>query len=44
MPPGNPAPHRETLSCNGLKKLYRLFSYFARWNAQTQERAVRLSF
>jgi DnaJ-domain-containing protein 1 len=27
-----------------LEELYRLFSYFARWNAQLQERAVRLSF
>jgi DnaJ-domain-containing protein 1 len=27
-----------------LEELYRLLSYFARWNAQLQERAVRLSF
>jgi curved DNA-binding protein CbpA len=27
-----------------LEVLYRLFSYFARWNAQIQERFVRLSF
>ena len=27
-----------------LEELYRLFSYFARWTAQTQERAVRLTF
>jgi DnaJ-domain-containing protein 1 len=27
-----------------LEELYRLFSYFARWNAQIQERVVRLSF
>lgn len=27
-----------------LEELYRLFSYFARWMAQTQERVVRLSF
>ena len=27
-----------------LEELYRLFSYFSRWNAQLQERAVRLSF
>ncbi len=27
-----------------LEELYRLFSYFARWNAQLQERVVRLSF
>jgi hypothetical protein len=27
-----------------LEELYRLFSYFARWNAQLQERSVRLSF
>ena len=27
-----------------LEQLYRLFSYFARWTAQTQERVVRLSF
>ncbi len=27
-----------------LEELYRLFSYFARWDAQLQERAVRLSF
>lgn len=27
-----------------LEQLYRLFSYFARWIAQTQERIVRLSF
>jgi hypothetical protein len=26
-----------------LEELYRLFSYFSRWNAQLQERAVRLS-
>jgi hypothetical protein len=27
-----------------LEELYRLFSYFARWTAQLQERVVRLSF
>lgn len=27
-----------------LEELHRLFSYFARWNAQMQERVVRLSF
>ena len=27
-----------------LEELSRLFSYFARWSAQTQERVVRLSF
>lgn len=27
-----------------LEELYRLFSYFARWTAQIQERIVRLSF
>lgn len=27
-----------------LEELYRLFSYFARWDAQIQERVVRLSF
>ena len=27
-----------------LEELYRLFSYFARWNAQIQERVVRVSF
>ena len=27
-----------------LEELYRLFSYFARWTAQIQERAVRLMF
>jgi curved DNA-binding protein CbpA len=27
-----------------LEELHRLFSYFARWNAQMQERIVRLSF
>ncbi len=27
-----------------LEELSRLFSYFSRWNAQLQERAVRLSF
>jgi DnaJ-domain-containing protein 1 len=27
-----------------LEELYRLFSYFARWDAQLQERVVRLSF
>jgi DnaJ-domain-containing protein 1 len=27
-----------------LEELYRLFSYFARWSAQIQERVVRLSF
>jgi DnaJ-domain-containing protein 1 len=28
---------------NDLEKLYRLFSYFNRWNAQIQERIVQLS-
>ena len=27
-----------------LEELYRLFSYFSRWNAQLQDRVVRLSF
>ncbi|HEY2082110.1 MAG TPA: hypothetical protein VGI88_04950 [Verrucomicrobiae bacterium] len=27
-----------------LEELYRLFSYFARWTSQVQERTVRLSF
>jgi len=27
-----------------LEELYKLFSYFARWNGQLQERVVRLSF
>lgn len=27
-----------------LEELYRLYSYFARWTAQLQERSVRLSF
>jgi DnaJ-domain-containing protein 1 len=27
-----------------LKEMYRLFSYFARWSMQLQERVVRLSF
>lgn len=27
-----------------LEELYRLFRYFARWDAQIQERAIRLSF
>jgi curved DNA-binding protein CbpA len=27
-----------------LEELYRLFSYFARWSAQIQERVVQLSF
>lgn len=27
-----------------VEELYRLFSYFTRWDAQIQERAVRLSF
>lgn len=27
-----------------LEELYRLFSYFTRWNSQLQERSVRLSF
>lgn len=27
-----------------IEELYRLFSYFTRWDAQLQERAVRLSF
>jgi len=27
-----------------LEEMYRLFSYFARWGAQLQERVVRLSF
>ena len=37
------APPRSTL-LQRLEELYRLFTYFARWIAQTQERAVRLSF
>jgi DnaJ-domain-containing protein 1 len=36
-------PPRSTL-LQRLEELYRLFGYFARWNAQLQERAVRLSF
>jgi hypothetical protein len=37
------APPRSAL-LQRLEQLYRLFSYFARWIAQTQERIVRLSF
>jgi DnaJ-domain-containing protein 1 len=37
------APPRNVL-LQRLEELYRLFSYFARWTAQTQERVVRLSF
>ena len=33
-----------TVLLQRLEELYRLFSYFARWMAQTQERIVRLSF
>ena len=36
------APHEPLLQ--RLEELYRLFGYFARWNAQLQERVVRLSF
>ena len=36
------SPHDALL--NRLETLYRLFSYFARWTAQIQERIVRLSF
>jgi DnaJ-domain-containing protein 1 len=35
-------PHNALLQ--RLEELHRLFSYFARWNAQMQERVVRLSF
>ena len=34
---------RETL-LQRLEELYRLFSYFSRWNAQLEDRIVRLSF
>lgn len=38
---GDSAVHRDLL--DELEKLYRLFSYFNRWNAQIQERIVQLS-
>jgi curved DNA-binding protein CbpA len=38
---GDPKTRGDLL--NELEKLYRLFSYFNRWNGQIQERIVRLS-
>ncbi len=38
---GDSSVHRALL--DNLEKLYRLFSYFNRWNAQIQERIVQLS-
>ena len=38
---GNPKTRSDLL--NELERLYRLFSYFNRWNGQIQERIVRLS-
>ncbi len=38
---GDSTVHRDLL--DELEKLYRLFSYFNRWNAQIQERIVQLS-
>jgi curved DNA-binding protein CbpA len=38
---GNPQTRGDLL--NELEKLYRLFSYFNRWNGQIQERIVQLS-
>ena|SRR2546429_401743 len=37
------SPNRD-LFLQRLEELYRLFSYFARWNAQIQERIIQLSF
>jgi DnaJ-domain-containing protein 1 len=34
---------RHSALLNDLENLYRLFSYFSRWNAQIQERIVQLS-
>ena len=31
-------------SLGRLEELYRLFSYFARWNGQIQERIAQISF
>jgi len=40
-----PAPEeKRAAQLHRLEELYRLFSYFARWTAQIQERIVRLSF
>lgn len=40
---GSPQAGRVAL-LNRIEELYRLFSYFARWNDQLQERIARLSF
>jgi hypothetical protein len=40
---GSAAPNHDT-ALKRLEELWRLFSYFARWSAQIQERIVQLSF
>jgi hypothetical protein len=39
----NPQPGGRTALLNQLEELYRLFSYFNRWNGQVQELIVQLS-
>jgi DnaJ-domain-containing protein 1 len=39
-----PPEEKRAAQLHRLEELYRLFSYFARWTAQIQERVVRLSF
>jgi DnaJ-domain-containing protein 1 len=37
-------PAKRAVSLHRLEELYRLFSYFARWTGQIQERIVQISF
>ena len=39
-----PSAEKRAAQLQRLEEIYRLLSYFARWNAQVQERIVRLSF
>jgi curved DNA-binding protein CbpA len=39
-----PDPTKRAVTLHRLEDLYRLFSYFARWSGQIQERIVQLSF
>ena len=41
---GNPKSPAHGTKLQRLEELYRLFSYFARWTGQLQERIVQLSF
>jgi curved DNA-binding protein CbpA len=40
----NPEPTSHRALLQRIEEVYRLFSYFARWSAQVQERIVQLSF